>query len=130
MSNMKIEALESFTIIIQNNMDNIFTEAWKSAENAGQASGEEEFVKGFVKTVSKEMFKKGWTKSAIVDYIEKCPLIQDDDRDGFKMNFFARIFDAESYSLTSGMADGGIKDIVKSKCYGEVVKMYRKMLGC
>lgn len=130
MSNMKIEALESFTIIIQNNMDNIFNEAWKAAETAGQASADEEFVKGFVKTVSKEMFKKGWTKSTIVDYVEKCPLIQDDDRDGFKMNFFARILDAESYSLSSGIADGAIKDVVKSKCFGEVVKMYRKLLGC
>ena len=130
MSDMKIEALESFTIIIQNNMENIFTEAWKAAETAGQASADEEFVKGFVKTVAKEMFKKGWTKSNIVDYVETCPLIQDEDRSGFKMNFFARILDAESYSLSSGMAEGGLKDVVKSKCFGEVVKMYRKQLGC
>ena len=128
MSNMKIEALESFTIIIQNNMENIFTEAWKAAEEAGQASGDEEFVKGFVKTVAKEMFKKGWTKSTIVDYISTCPLIEDADRDGFRMNFFARILDAESYSLSNGMADGGIKDIVKSKCFGEVVRMYKKTI--
>lgn len=130
MSNMKIEALESFTIIIQNNMDNIFNEAWKEAETAGEASNNEEFVKEFVKTVSKKMFKMGWTKSTIVDYVEKCPLLQDEEKDGFRMNFFARILDAESYSLSSGIADGAIKDVVKSKCFGEVVKMYRKLLGC
>ena len=129
MNDLKSEALESLSNIVHNNMSNVFNALWAEAEKAGEVADTEEFIKGFVKAASKEMFKKGWVKSSACDFLEATSLLDAEKKEGFKVLLYVRLEDVASYSLTYGHEDGGLKEVVRSKCFCEAIKLYRKWLG-
>ena len=129
MNSLKNEALESLSNIVHNNLSNVFNALWAEAEKAGEVADSEEFIKGFVKNASKEMFKKGWTKSSACDFLESTDKVDAELKEGFKVLLYVRLEDVASYSMSYGHEDGGLKEIVRSKCFSEVIKLYRKWLG-
>jgi hypothetical protein len=111
---------------IGNDMNNAFHLRWKDAEAAGEVSEAEEFVKPFVKAASKDMLKVGWTKNPLKDVIMENADLGADDKAIFKLHMYGCINDNRSYALSSYIEDGQFKEKVRSLCFEEVAKTFRK----
>ena len=124
---LKEEALDSLSLVVQNNFVNAFNIAWKAAEKAGDVSEADDFVKPFVKKTAKEMLKYAWTKSPLRLYAEAVAGSKE-EIEGFRTLVYARVADTASFSLSYGLEEGKLNEIVKSKCCDEVLKLYLKSL--
>ncbi len=124
---LKEEALDSLSLVVQNNFVNVFNAAWKAAEKAGEVSEADDFIKPFVKKTAKEMLKNAWTKSPLKAYAEAIAGSKE-EIEGFCALVGVRIADTASFSLTYGLEEGKLNEVVKSKCCSEVLKLYLKSL--
>lgn len=121
------DVVSSFISEMGNDMNNLFTQRWKDAEAAGEVQETEEFVKPFVKTVSKDMLKAGWTKSAVKDVVmQDASVLVEEDKKIFKLHFYSACNDNRSWALSAYLEDGAFKEKVRSLCYEEVCKMFKK----
>lgn len=121
------DVLSSFVAIMGNDMNNLFCQRWKDAEAAGEVQETEEFVKPFVKAASKDMMKAGWTKSAVREVVmDDASVLVEEDKKIFKLNFYGMCNDNRSWSLSGSLEDGAFKEKVRSLCYEEVCKMFKK----
>ena len=125
-SNLKEQALESLASIVVNNMLNTFNELWRDAETAGEVSESDEFVKPFVKRASKEMIKRGWVKSPLKSFAET--FAKDEMKEGVDVLLYIRLMDSASYTMTYGLEEKKLNEIVKAKCFEETARLYLKLL--
>ena len=121
------DMISSFINEMGNDMNNLFAQRWKDAEAAGEVQETEEFVKPFVKAVSKDMLKTGWTKSAIKDVVmQDASVLVEEDKKLFKLHFYSTCNDNRSWAMSAYLEDGAFKEKVRSMCYEEVCKMFKK----
>lgn len=111
---------------IGNDMNNIFFSRWKDAEKAGEASDAEDFVKMFVKGASKEMVKFGWTKNPIKDVVFENTELGADDKAIFRLHVYGLMNDNRSYAMSSYIEEGLLKERIRSMCFEEAAKLFRK----
>ena len=111
---------------VVNDMNNIFLLRWKDAESAGEAREEDDFVKMFVKGASKEMMKLGWTKNPLKDVLLENQDLGADDKAMFKLHMYGQINDSRSYAMSAFIEDGQFKEKIRSMCFEEAAKLFRK----
>ncbi len=120
------DVISTFVNEIGNDMNNIFLSRWQAAEKAGEVSEADEFVKPFFKGAAREMMKLGWTKSPIKDVVLEHAELGADDKAIFKLHVYGVINDNRSYSMTTYIEECQLKEKIRSMCFEEAGKLYRK----
>lgn len=120
------DVISTFVNEIVNDMNNIFLSRWQDAEKAGEVSEADEFMKPFVRVAAREMVKLGWTKSPIKDVVLEHAELGSDDKAIFKLHVYGGINDNRSYSMTTYIKEGQLKEKICSMCFEEASKLFRK----
>lgn len=120
------DVLSMYVVDLVNDMNNVFIQRWKDAEAAGEVSEAEEFVKPFVKAASKEMMKFGWTKNPAKDVVMESADFVAEDKAIFKLHVYGQMADNRSYAVSGYLDDGQFKEKVRSMCFEEAAKAFRK----
>lgn len=120
------DVISTFVNEVSNDMNNVFLARWKDAEAAGEASENEDFVKMFTKGASKEMMKWGWTKNPVKDVILEHGELGADDKAIFKLHVYGMMNDNRSWARTSFLEEGTFKEKMRSVCFEEAAKLFRK----
>lgn len=120
------DVVSMYATEVSNDMNNVFVQRWKDAEAAGEVSEAEDFVKPFVKAASREMMKFGWTKNPVKDVVMEATDFVAEDKALFKLHVYGYLNDNRSYAMSGYLEDGQFKEKVRSMCFEEVAKAFRK----